>query len=404
MRIHLDPVGGVAGDMFAAALLDGWPELLPEMEAAFVAAGLFEWVRVELRPHDDKSFVGARFVVTQTDSGAEAHGHHHPHRSFRRIRTWLGQASLPAEVRVRALAIFTLLAEAEGEVHGKDPADVAFHEVGAWDSIADIVAAAWLIERLGALRWSCSTLPIGRGTIDSAHGALPLPAPATAALLAGFPVTQDGVEGERVTPTGAAILRHLAPDFGAQIEPERLARRGIGFGTRILPGRSNMLRVLSFEPDDDAPTEERLAVCQFEVDDQTPEALAQALERLRAFPGVIDVLQTPVYGKKGRLATQVQVLTGRDARAEVIDRCLLETTTLGVRWHEVRRTALVRREEVASVDGRAVRVKIASRPGGAVTGKAEIDDLEGNAHGQREILRRTAEAAALGDEEPHGGT
>ena len=303
---------------------------------------------------------------------------------------------LSRPVAERATAIFTVLAEAEAEVHGIAVDDVTFHEVGAWDSIADVVCAAWLIDSLEPATWSCAPLPLGGGQVRTAHGLLPVPAPATAILLRGCPTRHDGVEGERVTPTGAAILRHLDPDFDRTGLEGRIARTGHGFGSRRLPGMSNVLRALVLEParEGGAWREETVGVCSFEVDDQTPEDLAVGLERLRAVDGVLDVVQTPAFGKKGRMVTGVRVLTRPAAREQVLERCFAETTTLGVRWQTVRRAALERESATAGTADDGVRIKRTHRPGGEVTVKAEMDDLAdaGGGRSEREERRRKAEA------------
>lgn len=444
MHVHLDPIGGVAGDMFAAALLDAFPERAAPLEAALADGGVREVVTVRTEPFDDGVLNGLQLHTApapEADGRPHAHEHphdhghehghehsahhphehthggghaheHHPHRRFDGILAWLREGRLAAPVAERAAAIFTVLAEAEAEVHGIEPEDVTFHEVGAWDSIADVVCAAWLIESLGsATTWSCAPLPLGGGRVRTAHGVLPVPAPATALLLRGMPVVHDGVGGERVTPTGAAILRHLDPVF----EPAalaglggRIARTGHGFGRRRMEGMSNVLRALALDPATPAAMasaagrgweEETLGVCSFEVDDQTAEDLAVALDRLREDEGVLDVVQAPVVGKKGRLLAGVRVLARPEARAGVIERCFAETATLGVRWQTVRRAALAREEDTAAVEGEGgrqrVRVKRARRPDGRTSAKAEMADLArgGADRIEREARRREAESS-----------
>ena len=286
-------------------------------------------------------------------------------------------------------------------MHGVPVEDVSFHEVGAYDSIADVVCAAWLIERLDA-EWSCGPLPIGRGRVNTSHGRLPVPAPATVELLRGMVVDQDTHHGERITPTGAAIVSHLAPSFEPIPGPMRLDRAGTGFGTSRLPGTSNVLRLLAFEPYGGIGTSvrrERIAVCEFEIDDQTGEDLALALDRLRDLDGILDVSSHAVHGKKGRLAVHVRLLVRIAAVESAIESCFRETTTLGVRWHEVSRAVLPRESVTAMVDGRRVRVKSARRPGEVLTSKAEIDDLApvAGGHAVREQVRASAERASGGD-------
>jgi uncharacterized protein (TIGR00299 family) protein len=396
-HLHLDPLGGVAGDMFVAALLDA----APAHEAAVLrAAEAVAGAPCRVRRHHDHALSGARFEVETT--ARRNHGGH-AHTAWRDIRARLNDAPLDPPVRGHALGIFALLAEAEARVHGIAPEAVTFHEVGAVDSIADVVAAAVLIaaqaDADGDATWSSAPLPLGSGRVATAHGTLPIPAPATALLLEGFAVLDDGIAGERVTPTGAAILRHL----GAQAAPPPGARRllasGTGFGARRLPGIANALRVLISErqPDaPDAPGYRALAVISFEVDDQTAEDLATGLDRIRAVPGVHDVLQMPAFGKKGRMAAHVQVLAAPEALEAATEACFHETSTIGLRTQIVTGRTLPRVTETVSVEGRAVRVKRAARPGGA-TGKAECDDVrEAGGVAARGRLRRAAEGLADG--------
>ena len=403
LHIHLDPVGGIAGDMFAAAMLNAMPEHVQPLQRALAGLHLPEAVKASLTAHDDGILSGARFDVSlPADEQSE---HHHDHRSFREIRQHLDAAALDDAVRRRALAIFRVLAEAEAEVHGFAVENVAFHEIGAWDSIVDIVAAAFLIERSGVRSWSVAPLPTGSGRVKTRHGELPVPPPAVVLLLKGCVVFDDGRPGERVTPTGAAIIRHLSPAPRLPRGLFRHDRIGYGFGTKRFAGLSNVFRVMVLEPVEAGPSEDEIGVLSFEVDDQTPEDLAIGLDLLRRFPGVIDVLQSPGFGKKGRLVTSVRVLTSAAATDAVADRCFVETTTLGVRLERIRRRVLPR--EIASIDdgdGGAVRVKRARRPGGVVTAKAEIDDVAGAPGGQPERARRRRriEAAALAEDERDG--
>ncbi len=392
-HIHLDPLGGVAGDMFVAAMLDAFPE---HREAAMAAARNLAGVGCRLLTHGDGTLTGSRFVV---DAGAPDDApYHHDHTHWEDIRARLEASDLPAQACRHAIGIFTVLAEAEARVHGVDPDDVVFHEVGAADSIADIVAAAWLIAAMEPASWSVSPLPLGSGQVRTAHGPMPVPAPATALLLEGFATHDDGVAGERVTPTGAAILRHLACHTGRR-PPGTLRQSGFGFGTRRLPGISNCLRVLVLDtaPSENTATSEthrELAVICFEVDDQSGEELAAGLDALRVTEGVHDVVQMAALGKKGRFAVHVQVLTRPNTLDAVVEACFRETTTIGLRTHLVQGRALPRRFAEVAVDGRAVRVKLVERPGG-VTGKAEADHLLPlSAHAARTRLRREAERLA----------
>lgn len=401
-HIHLDPVGGIAGDMFIAAIIDLRPELAKALLAAFDFAGFTSHVRIRFEDYGDHALTGRRFVVAEPTA---APGHSTARRSYSDIRTLIGKAPLARSVQDRALATFDLLARAESRVHSLALEAVAFHEVGAWDSIVDIIAAAWLIEQLNPATWSCGALPLGSGQVQCAHGCLPVPAPATTVLLEGYPVFQDGIFGERITPTGAAILRHLNPSFAPLRQTMRLSGSGTGFGSRSLDGISNVLRVLAFKPREVVSGREPIAVCEFEIDDQTPEDLAVALEHLRTVEGVLDAIQLSAATKKSRVGARIEVLVRPERLDEALERCFLETTTLGVRWRWVERAVLDRETETYRLLGREVRVKRARRPGGVTTGKVEMDDLAPQAGGfaGRERLRRRVERLAMPDEGPEGG-
>ncbi len=393
-HFHLDPLGGLAGDMFLAALLDAYPELAEETFAAMRAAGLPEGWQTRLVRHDDGVLGGHRLLI---EPPAVEPGE--PPCHFADLRADLGVAPLPPAVRERAIAIFTELAEAEAAVHGVAVDEVHFHELADWDSVADIVGAASLIEALAPVSWSAGALPVGSGRITTRHGPLPVPAPATARLLEGFAMHDDGIAGERVTPTGAAILRHLRPEPRLPPGAWRLTAGGNGFGTRRLPGVSNVLRMLAYQQDGGGRQDDRVAVLAFEVDDQSAEALAIGLEALRATDGVLDVVQLPAFGKKGRLATQVQVLARPERLDAVIERCFVETTTIGLRWRIEARAVLAREIVTLAASGGDMAVKIVTRPGGLRTAKAEIDHVRGEGDAARTRQRRVAEARALEGEE-----
>ena len=396
MHIHLDAVGGVAGDMFIAAMLDAFPDLRDGMLVAIRAAGLPAEVHVGFAEHQDHALTGLRFrVIEPRTAELLVAAHHHPHTPFADIRSHLHSCGLAPAVRDHAIAMFSVLAEAEAKVHGKDIDTVSFHELGEWDSIADIIGAAYLIDALGAT-WSVSTLPLGRGKVQTAHGMLPVPSPATVLLLRDFEFADDGLEGERVTPTGAAILRHLGCTQAPARRPRRLLRTGIGFGTRTFPGISNVLRVLAFDETRESHGGDEVAQVQFEVDDQTPEDLAIALDRLRAHPSVLDVLQTPAFGKKGRLTMRIQLLAEIPNLESVFDACFNETTTIGLRYQIMQRRKLARASTAVETAGRQMRVKVTERLG-RKTAKVEADDLLNVVGGraERERLQREAERVVL---------
>lgn len=429
MDIHLDPLGGLSGDMFVGALLDAFPEHWPHVQSTIASLNLGPAAECQLISHHDHSFAGSRFLVRAEKSSvglsaagpnaegprdsfhaheesvhsdyASIHEHRARHKAWADIRADLSGSGLDSDVKTHALSIFELLAEAEAKVHGVAVESVSFHEVGAVDSIVDIVAAAQLISLIRADRWTSAPLPIGSGRIKAAHGVLPIPAPAAALLLQGLPVIDDGVPGERVTPTGAALAAYLieggAP-LGGRIG--QLSRSGVGFGARTLPGVSNCVRVLAFDevtaPAGGLIGRRQLAVVTFEVDDQSPEDLATGLDHIRALRGVFDVTQNSVAGKKGRVAAHVQVLTEPRELENVIVACFEETTTIGLRYQLSEGAVLRRRLETVEMEGVRVQVKIVERPGEAPSGKAEAADVASHrGHVARARLRREAVALAL---------
>jgi len=389
MHVHLDAVGGVAGDMFAAALVDAGPEHEAAVREAVTALGLGDQVTITFENHNDGVLRGRRLRVDCPDP---------PHSTRASVvRETIDQATLAAPVRDRALAMLDLLAGAEAEVHGIPVDKVAFHELGGLDTPVDLVAAATLIEAVGPATWSCGSLPRGRGTVKTAHGMLPVPAPATALLLEGMVLVDDGIEGERITPTGAAILRHLAPGQGPDAAPRRLGAIGHGFGTRRLEGRSNVLRAQFYDEGNAGMAAGQVAVICFEVDDQTAEDLAVGLDRLRASEGVLDVSQHAVTGKGGRITSRIQVLARPEQVEAAAARCFAETTTIGLRWSLADRLVLGRDMVTVDSEEGPVRVKIVQRPGGERTAKADIADLGDGPAGraERQELRRAAERSAL---------
>ena len=434
LEVHLDPLGGLSGDMFVAALLDAFPEHWPHVQSTIASLNLGAGAECELASHRDHSFAGRRFLVgadrtalylsesqqppdrhresSHSHEASRHHEHVHPHENRRGHKAWsdiraeLDRSGLDADVKKHALAIFNLLAAAEAKVHGVEVDSVTFHEVGAVDSIVDIVAAAQLIALLRADRWTSAPLPIGSGRINSAHGVLPIPAPAAALLLQGLPVIDDGVPGERVTPTGAALAAYLI-DRHARSDARilRMSRSGVGFGGRTLSGVSNCLRALAF--DEATPLarsavagsidRRQLAVITFEVDDQSPEDLAAGLDHIRGHHEVFDVTQTSVVGKKGRMAVHVQILVSPRELDSVIVACFDETTTIGLR-HQLTEGAILHRrlETIEMEGGDNLQVKIVERPGGMQSGKAEAADVASHrGHLKRSRLRGEAVALAL---------
>ena len=416
LAIHLDLVGGLAGDMFVAAMVDALPalagrvltELAKVQPAGFAvpafsighSGGLrarrFGSVAADARGHAVGAH-GERAHAHAAGASAQAHGG----TAYSTLRDRLASAPLAAATREHALALLALLADAEAHAHGIAADDVHFHELADWDSLMDIVAAGCIAAALAGAQWTASAPLLGGGSVRTAHGLLPVPTPATSRLLTGYPWRDDGVAGERITPTGAAILRHLVPPAacGTRRDGGRLAAVGCGAGTRETPGLPNVVRALVFER---TATEaaDAVTLLEFDVDDMSGEEIALAADRLRAEPGVIDVSLGSRLGKKGRPLTDFRVMAQPQAVDAIAQACFSETSTLGLRVREERRQLLARTEVATVVDGAPLQVKIATRPGGERTAKAAHDDAA-SAQGlaARRRARAVAEHAALREDD-----
>jgi uncharacterized protein (TIGR00299 family) protein len=358
---YLDCVGGIAGDMTCAALLDaGAPEAA--LREVPVRLGLPD---VELRvERTERHGIGALHLDV-----LDPHEGHHD-RGWRVIRDQLARADLDEAVRQRALAVFERLAEVESSVHGVALDDVHFHEIGAVDTLIDVVGAVTLLAQLGVSHVVCSPLPMGGGTTRAAHGVLPLPAPATAALLVGAPVFGVALQAELVTPTGAALAATLADEWGA-LPAMTLRKVGYGAGTADFPERANLMRVLVGDTSDVALGE--VVVLETNLDDLLPEFVPDAAERCFA-AGALDVWTAPVTMKKGRPGLVLSALA-RPALQDAVARAMLEhTSALGVRVARWARYELEREVMIVEVDGRPVRVKLGRMEGRVVNVAPEHDD------------------------------
>ena len=381
MRVHLDPTGGIAGDMFIAAILDAKPEWYEGMCEAIRDAGLPKEIALSLLPHSDFALTGTRFNVEEP----KINKHHHT--LFSDIRNMLMESVLAVSVRQVAIDIFCLLAKAEAEVHGKTIETISFHEVGEWDSIADIVGAAYLIDKLSAT-WTLGLLPLGRGTVQTSHGILAVPTPATVKLLTGFNFYDDGLDGERVTPTGAAILAYLQPKQSGAAQGGKLVASGTGFGTKSFLEKSNVLRVLVLSELEQQSQSDNIYQIDFDIDDQSAEDLAIGLNHIRAISSVLDVSQAALFGKKGRVVNSIRILAETTNIDKVFEACFNETSTIGLRYQELMRVTLDRWEKKFTTDGLEGQRKFVTRPHG-VTVKVESDDLASTkGHANRERIRR----------------
>jgi hypothetical protein len=398
LHIHLDAVGGVAGDMFAAAVMDAFPELQERTLADIATVLPVKSGKANLSEGTSAGIRAKRFNVdlAKTDHTHQPdHGHKHHHHdsepvTFAGISAHIHDSRLSAEVSERAIAILRLLAEAESAIHQIPIEKVHFHEIAGWDSIADVVAAASLAASLGNATWSVSDLPCGSGLVHTQHGMLPVPAPATAMLLEGFFLRDDGISGERVTPTGAAIVRYLASGQN-RVPAGKLVATGTGAGTRDIAGMPNILRALVLEAGEERAATS-IAVLSFEVDDMTGEEIGVAAERLRAVQGVVDVSFAPRFGKKGRPMHGFRLLVAPaqiDVATEAVFR---ETSTIGLRKRLEQRIILDRKMETYKSGDEIVRVKRVRQPGGEMAVKTESDDLSHLEGLQaRRALKRRAE-------------
>ena len=391
-RIDLTPLGGIAGDMFAAALFNAFPDLyqsflkdIEKLEIAGVTAVL-----------EDRLCNGLQAAYFRVEQQTDIK----PPRTLATVKEFLQGTPLEGLLVKHAVGIFTLLAGAEAEVHGKTIDTIHFHEVSDWDSMVDILAAAGIIARLDCSHWRVGALPLGSGTVNTEHGDIPVPAPATVAMLKDFAWHDDGIAGERVTPTGAAILAYLKAqplDNGAAAA--RLLATGSGCGTREMEGRANLLRVVAFSGDDLKTGSDEIVRIAFEVDDMTAEEISWATEKLRDHKGVYDVSCLSMHGKKGRVSTGIRVIANPEQTQLILDQCFSVTSTIGVRYENVYRQ-LLQRSEVQMSDSSAEntnrRVKLASRPDDARTAKTESDDLaSATTLAERRLLAAESQSTAL---------
>jgi uncharacterized protein (TIGR00299 family) protein len=337
--------------------------------------------------HDQAHGVGEH----EHDGHSHSHGgEHHPHRTLAAILGLIDRSALSPAGRTRAAALFRRLAEAEARIHQMPVDRVHLHEVGALDSIIDIVGAVFAIEWFAADRIVVSPINVGGGMVRSAHGVFPVPAPATVQLLGDTPVYSDGPRAELLTPTGALLLTAHASSFGS-IPPMRVERVGYGAGARDFSETPNVLRVLVGEAADAAPTE-RLIVAECEIDDMNPQIFGVLMDRLYA-AGALEVFYQPVQMKKNRPGTLVTVLAAPDRRDALVEIVFQETTTIGVRYHEVQRERLQRAIVPVDTPLGTIRFKVASRGGHVVNAAPEFDDCVRIA-GERGLPVKDVQAAA----------
>ncbi len=398
--LYFDCFSGISGDMLLGALLDaGLPleELTRALGTLAVSGYDISANRVLRAGVSATKFIvhehGAAALSTQhqhehphlhehphehphehqrsAPSTQHEHQAHHPHRSLPEICTLIDRSALSAAGRERAKALFRRLAEAEAAIHQVPVEQVHLHEVGALDSIIDIVGAVFGLEWCGADQVVCSPLNVGGGMVNSAHGIFPVPAPATVKLLGDAPIYGGSVQQELVTPTGALIVSAYATSFGP-IPPMSIERVGYGAGDRDFPSTPNVLRILVGQAADRTETD-RVTVIECEIDDMNPQIFGVVMDRLYE-AGALEVFYVPIQMKKNRPGTLLTIVARPELRSALADIVFRETTTIGLRHADVDRECL--RREVVSVATSvgAVRFKIAWRDGRIVNASPEFDD------------------------------
>jgi uncharacterized protein (TIGR00299 family) protein len=379
---YFDCFSGVSGDMTLGALVDLG---LPFAELAVLPARLgLAGVTLAEREVRRGAF-RARQVEVRVE-GAQ------PHRHLSHVQRILEAGDLPAAARERALAVFERLARAEAAVHGTAVEQVHFHEVGAADAIIDIAGACLGLCALGVVRAYASPLVVGSGTVRAEHGVLPVPAPATALLLEGLVVDWTPVEGERVTPTGAALVAGWV-EPGVSPPPFRLLAQGVGAGGRDPADRPNVLRLIVGETDG-APTARDLAVIESTIDDEQPQVLAHVVGLLLA-AGARDAFLAPVYMKKGRPGVTLTALCDPADVDRLAGLILAGTSTLGLRVRREERRELPRVAATVRIAAGEVALKVVTLPDGTRRARPEYESLAALAQASgRPLAELAAEAQA----------
>jgi uncharacterized protein (TIGR00299 family) protein len=360
--LHFDCFSGASGDMIVGALVDLGVDRR-EVHDVLVGLGL-PGLKVSFRRVQRGGIAATQFRVR--GQGKQ------PHRGLRDIQQLLRGGSLPAGARRTAEQVFGRLCKVEARLHGVPVNRVHLHEVGAVDSIADVVAAAFCLHRLQPERITASALPTGTGTVECEHGLLPVPAPATLELLRGCPIYAGDVEAEMVTPTGAAILATVVHGFGV-LPRIKVLGSGLGAGTRENPGLPNVLRVLQGEPEEGAESASSIVVVETNIDDMNPQDFGHVMDGLLE-AGAVDVFFTPVQMKKNRPGVLLTSLTPEEHLEPVCRLLFRETTTIGLRYHRAVRRERERESEKVRTPFGSVAIKIARLEGEPVRVSPEYAD------------------------------
>jgi uncharacterized protein (TIGR00299 family) protein len=330
--LFIEPFSGISGDMMVAALLDlgfSFEELQAKLSLLPLKGYQLFWQKCS------RSGIQAIKFDVQT-------GHEHAHRSFGDIRTMIQSSGLSTWVQEKSIEAFRRLAEAEGKIHGQSPEKVHFHEVGAVDSIVDIVGTMIAVESFLPARIVSSPVNLGQGTLECQHGTYPVPGPATQELLQGVPTFSNAVTGELTTPTGATLLVTLVDAFGTR-PGMKIRASGYGAGSRQTPGNANVLRISVGDaiPEADISPEEKVAVIEATIDDMSPQIYGHFQEKALAM-GALDVYSTPIYMKKNRPAVKITCIAAVADVDKLAELMFCETTTIGIRYTVAQRKTLRR--------------------------------------------------------------
>ena len=385
--VYLDCFSGASGDMFLGALLDvGLP--IDNLRTALGSLALDKdgW-SIEAERVDRAGIAATKFRLHETGNVESAkpsnsdsvHGHHHDsshgrshcHHSLKEINRLINSSAISDEAKGRAVRLFQRLAEVEASIHQMPVEEVHLHEVGALDSIIDIVGAVHGLEWLNAEMIVASPLNVGSGTVSCAHGEFPVPAPATAQLLENAPIYSSGVQGELVTPTGALLVTEFASSYGPL--PDMCVKQiGYGAGERDQKGSPNVLRLMIGDSTADTSMQ-RVLVMECEIDDMNPELFGVLMDRLYD-GGALDVFYVPVQMKKSRPGTLVTIIAAPNRREVLSDIVFRESTTIGLRFSEMTRECLGRSTMTVETRVGPVRVKVAQRGGRIVNVAPEFED------------------------------
>ena len=378
--LYFDCFAGASGDMILGAMIAAGvdpAELSKQLELMNVAGFSVDFKKVT------RAELGATYAVVET-------AHEHKHRHLNDILQIIDNSSLAVSVKKRASQIFTRLAEAEARVHNEPIDHVHFHEVGALDAIVDVVGASICFDLLGIERFLSSPIHVGSGTVEMAHGRFPVPPPAVAELLKGVPFYSTDIEGELLTPTGAAIITTVSEQYGPMPTMESSVV-AYGAGTREYQNFPNVLRVFVGETAGHEPNVERLLMIETNIDDLSPQFLGHV--RDQAFElGALDCYFTSVQMKKNRPGILLSLLCEPNQKNQLMQLLFKETTTLGVRTYEVERRALARTVVRVETQYGPIDVKVATLNGQVVNGMPEFDQCRRAAKGNGVPLKRVEEA------------